>query len=424
MADLVFAFDAALDRPIPAPTGAPAAVVEVVATAPWEALQVAASTARHARAAALILFGSTLDPLRASPAQAAQLRGLITGLAADGCRTIWLADEAAECVNIARALAEPESLSFVTPVSPLRLEVRGVSVEICSARGPAFTATGVGQMLPSFASAHTSLLPAQRRFVIGWDDAWNGLHGEAPAAHGLHAPLPASHHALGSFFIWGTRALQPAPAGVHQVPALQARSSREASAGMCAAVTLTNLTTPVPGLIASGPAGGLPTLAGAAEIRSDLRTDWREVPTHRVAWRTLSITSLAGGDEELATAIWSALEGMSIDSQAPLQIVRCAVDCGGSISRRVHVSEISAEALARLRQLYDPRSFRAWCQELEADRGETLAVLVRNASAAKSGETASFASALAELVLDSETTGSHHATREAAWLALELMEST
>ena len=74
MADLVFAFDAALDRPIPVPPGAPAAVVEVVATAPWEALQVAVSTARQARAAALVLFGSTLDPLRASPAQAAQLR--------------------------------------------------------------------------------------------------------------------------------------------------------------------------------------------------------------------------------------------------------------------------------------------------------------------------------------------------------------
>jgi hypothetical protein len=424
VADLVVAFDAALDRPIPVPPGAPAAVVEVVATAPWEALQVAAATARQARAAALILFGSTLDPLRASPAQAAQLRGLITGLAADGCRTIWLADEAAECANIARALAEPESLSFVTPVSPLRLEVRGVSVEICSARGPAFAATSAGQMLPSFASAHTSLLPAQRRFVIGWDDVWSGLHGEATAMHGLHAPLPASHHALGSFFIWGTRALQPAPAGVHQIPALQARSSSESSAGMCAAVTLTNLTTPTSGLLTSGLAGGLPTLAGAAEIRSDLRTDWREVPTHRVAWRTLSITSLAGGDEELATAIWSALEGMSIDAQAPLQIVRCAIDCGGSISRRVHVGEISAESLARLRHLYDPRSFQTWCQELEADRGETLAVLVRNASAAKSGETASFASALAELVLESETTGSHHATREAAWLALELMEST
>jgi len=71
MADLVFAFDAALDRPIPVPPGAPAAVVEVVATAPWAALQVAAATARQARAAALVLFGSTLDPLRASPAQAA-----------------------------------------------------------------------------------------------------------------------------------------------------------------------------------------------------------------------------------------------------------------------------------------------------------------------------------------------------------------
>ena len=71
MADLVFAFDAALDRPIPVPEAAPSPVADAIALAPFEALQAAASTARQTRAAGLVLFGNTLDPIRSSPAQAA-----------------------------------------------------------------------------------------------------------------------------------------------------------------------------------------------------------------------------------------------------------------------------------------------------------------------------------------------------------------
>ena len=418
MADLVFAFDAALDRPIPVPKGVPEPVAEAIARAPFEALQTAVATARQTKAAAVVLFGSTLDPIRSSPAQAAALRKLIVGLAADGIRTIWVADEPADVANIARMLADPEGLSFVTPVSPLRLDMRGLSLEICSARGPAFTKGASGQLPPSFASAHASLLPAQRRIVIGWDDAWTSLHGEPAVSHGLQSPVPAggwSPH--GTFFVWGSRRLEPTPASVHQVPALQARSSREPAAGACAVVTLTNLP--------HAPAALAATMAHAvSDPRAEWRGDWREVPTHHVAWRTLTITSLSGDDEELATTIWTALEGMSVDAQAPMQIVRCAVDCGGSITRRVHVSEITAETMARVRELYDPRTFRAWCQEIEADRGESPTVLVRNASAAKAGGAASFASGVAELVLEMEKTESLPLAREAGWMALELLEST
>ena len=74
MADLVFAFDAALDRPIPVPKAAPEAVAEAVAEAPFAAFRAAVATARQSRAAALVVFGNTLDPVRASPAQAAALR--------------------------------------------------------------------------------------------------------------------------------------------------------------------------------------------------------------------------------------------------------------------------------------------------------------------------------------------------------------
>lgn len=436
MADIVFAFDAALDRPMPIPSSAPADVVDAFAAAPWEAFEVAVTTARQSRAAALVVFGSTLDPLRASPAQAARLRGMITALAVDGCQTVWVADDATDCANIARALAEPTGLSFVTPAAPQRLDIRGLSVEICSARGPVVATTGVGQLVPSFASAHSSLLPAQRRIVVGWDDAWSSMHAEGAApVHGLHAPLATgAGPASGTFFVWGSRRLQAVPAGVHALPALQARVASEAAAGACGAVTLTTLgpvtsglpapllPLPAPGPAANHPGGVQASLGLPAS--ADHRPAWREVPTHRITWRTLALESLAGNDEELATTIWGALEAMTPDPSGPLHVVRVAIDCGGSLARRIHVSEISAETMSRLRELFDPRSFRVWCQELEADRNEPLAALVRNASSSASGTTASFASLLAEKVLEGEKHAGASGPREAAWVALELMEST
>ena len=434
MADIVFAFDAALDRPMPVPASAPADVVDAFAAAPWEAFEAALTTARQSRAAALVLFGSTLDPLRASPAQAARLRGLITALAAEGCVTVWVADDATDCANIARALAEPTGLSFVTPAAPQRLDVRGLSVEICSARGPVVGTTGVGQLVPSFASAHSSLLPAQRRVVVGWDDAWSSFHADgATPLHGLHAPVaPGAGPASGTFFVWGSRRVQAVPAGVHALPALQARVPAEVAAGACGAVTLTTLgpgspavpfhPLPAPSL-ASGPTG-IHQPALVLPPSGDHRPAWREVPTHRVTWRTLALESLAGNDEELATSIWGALEAMTPDPAGPLHVVRVAIDCGGSLARRIHVSEISAETMTRLRELFDPRSFRVWCQELEADRNEALTALVRNASSSASGTTASFASLLAEKVLEGEKHAGTPGPREAAWAALELMEST
>jgi hypothetical protein len=164
------------------------------------------------------------------------------------------------------------------------------------------------------------------------------------------------------------------------------------------------------------------------DSRTDWRHNWREVPTHHVAWQTITIASATGGDEELATTIWAALEGLALDAAGPLQIIRCHVECGTSVSRRVRVAEISAETLARVRQLYDPRTFRGWCHEVVADPGESLVALGHSRSGAKPGSTTSFSTALADIVNALEQ-GPLHAVppdlaREAAWLALELIEST
>lgn len=413
MADIVFAFDAALDRPLPLPAGAPAGVIDAFAAAPWQAFDAAVTTARQARAAALVLFGSTLDPLRASPAQAARLRDALLSLAAEGCRTVWLADDATECANIHRALGEPAGLAFVTPVAPQRLDVRGLSVEICSARGPAVATAGAGPLLPSFASSHSSLLPAQRRVIVGWDDAWTPLHAEGVSVvHGLHAPVPAGGTtAPGTLFVWGSRRLQAVPAAVHALPALQARSPLESGVGACGLATLTTLVPAVPGAPAPPPHA------------ADGRSAWRESPTNRVTWRTLAIESLAGDDRTLADTIHGALEALTPDPAGPLHVVRIAVNCGGSLARRIHVGEISAETLAHLRPLHDVAASRIWCQGLEADRGEALLPLSRNASSVQSGTTASFGSILAEQVIEAEKAGLASASREAAWMALELLES-
>lgn len=419
MADIVFAFDAALDRPLAVPGDAPPDVAAAFAAAPWEAFEAALATARQARAAALVLFGSTLDPLRASPAQAARLRRAIADLAADGCRTVWVADDATECANVARALAEPVGLCFVTPVAAQRLSVRGLSVEICSARGPAVTTSGAGALVPSFASAHSSLLPAQRRVVVGWDDTWTPLHAEgAPAAHGLHAPVPPAAGAAGTLFVWGSRRIQALPAGVHSLPGLQARRPDELGAGACGTATLTSV--PASGI----PAAASPLPAALGLVAVDGHAAWREVPTHRVAWKTLTLESLAGDDEALADTIRGLLEIPTTDPAGPLQVVRVAVSCGGSVARRVHVGQITAETLARLRRPSDVTGGRIWCHEVEPDPGEALEALVRGGAASPSGTTASFASLLAGQVLGAESKGLPGGPREAAWLALELLEST
>ena len=433
MADVVFAFDPALDRPLPVPEDAPPAVAETIAAAAREALHAAATFARTSRAAALVICGRLLDPTRASPAQAAALRTLVADLAANGCRTVYVADDMSACHAISRMLGEPMGLHFVTPLAPLELDVHGLLVEIASAHGPAAG--------PS-AGDHEGPAPLHRRIVVGWDTSlWQAERWDVPAAaspyDSVHPALAAdvSHHAPasltpaafaaaaaaspvwshpGTFWIWGSRRPHRLPAGLHHLPALQARSGHEASPGGCCGLTLVHRDPAGPGSLAAP--------------HTDWRASWQETPTHRVAWRTVAVESAAGGDEELATAIWSALEALPATGHAALEIVRCSIECGTSVARRVRVAEIAAETLARVRQLYDAKTFRIWCRELVADPGESLAPLGHARSGSRPGTTTSFSSALADIVSAIEQSPTPvipaDMAREAGWLALELVEST
>ncbi len=416
MADIVFAFDPAIDRPVPRLDGAVPAVAEPVAAAPFDALRAAAAAARQAEAAALVLFGRVLDPQRASPAQAAALRRLITDLESHGCRTVWIAADAAACADASRMLGDPSGLVFVTPAQSLSLDIRGLAVELHSAQGLFGLAGGLAELDPLHAAS-------TRRIVVGWDaghwshERWDEEPHTDDARH-FHAFAAGPQSA---FCVWGSRRHHALGGGVHHLPAIQARSAHEAGAGACGLLTLLD----------HPPADDAAALGHRRDplaSRTDWRHAWRELPTHQVAWRTVAVDSPAGGDEELATAIWSTIEGLALDDQTALQIIRCHVQCGTSVARRVRASEISAETLARVRQLYDARGFRAWCHEVVADPAESLAALGHSRSGAQPGSTTSFSTALADIVtaLEQEPLRAVPAdlARESAWLALELIEST
>jgi hypothetical protein len=398
VADLVFAFDPALDRPLPVPEGVPPAIAETVGGAVPAAFEAAVAAARSGGAAALVLVGRVLDPLRASPAQAAALRHHVTTLADCGCRTVVIAAGTTACHDLARMLGEPRGLEFVTPLAGLQVDVRGIAVDIVSAHGPLAAAP---------ATPATGGL--RRRIVVGCDAA----DADAPADPFTTAADAAPAWALpGSFWVWGSRHPRSLPTGVRPLPALQARDTSEPGSGACASLSLVDR--------AAGD-GGLPGHA------ADWRASWREIPTHRIVWRTLAIESPAGGDEELAAAIWSALEAGTEPDAGVLEVVRVAVACGTSVARRVRVAEIAAETLARLRQLHDPKAARRWIRELIADPRESLAPLGHSRSGGRPGSTTSFSSALADLVAGLEQSGATVAAtleaREAGWLALELVES-
>jgi hypothetical protein len=401
VADLVFVFDPALDRPLPVPEAATPAVAEIVAAAVPAAFEAAVATATAGRAAALVILGSVLEPLRASPAQAAALRHAVTTLAAAGCRTVVVADGTAACHDLARMLGEPPGLCFVTPLAGCEFDVRGIAVELVSAHGP----------LAAAAAPHPTG-GVRRRIVVGCDsaDARSGATVVDPftGAAGDAAPAWAQP---GGFWVWGSRRPRALPPGVHPLPALQARDAAEPAPGSCATLALVERATDPHG---TGPL-------------SDWRGSWREVPTHRIAWRTVSIESPAGGDEELAAAIWSALEARPEPPAGVLEVVRVAVACGTSVARRVRVAEIAAETLARLRQLHDPLACRTWVREIFADPHESLAPLGHARSGGRPGTTTSFSSALADIVAELEQSAAPAVApllaREAGWLALELVES-
>jgi hypothetical protein len=352
VADLLLAFDARLDRPISMPADGPDAIDRIVSDAAFDALDAAAGVARQERAAALVLFGETLDPKRASPAQAARLRRLITSLASEGCRTVWVTVEEAAATEVSRALGAPAGLIFACPSGPARLSVRGRGVDVV-ADGP-------------------------NGLAVLAEDPGTGTHPLRWHAHGI----------TGDGRLRGSG--QP-------LESLQPRSAHEPHPGQCGAITLFD------------------RIEGGGIVES-----FRTFPTQQVAWRTVRVAGGGlTGEEDLATDIWKAIEDATAGGRAAVEFVRIVVDCGGNVAKRLFVSQIAAGTLARVQSLFDPRSFRVWCQSIEADRREPLERIERGAAAGAVPGVATFAASLAGLARSIEEPAD---IRESAWLALELLE--
>jgi hypothetical protein len=412
VADIVFAFDPAIDRPLAVPGSSKGAVNEIVLRAVADSFAEAVAVAHRGKASILVVCGRWLDPTRASPAQAAAARTAVLDLSAAGCRTVFLAPDAAACHELARMLGEPHGLCFATPQAAIDLEVHGITVELVAAASAA--------AVPALATYEGATPTPRRRIVIGWDtatvftgadDHWLG--DQDPAAQFVAAATASPAWTQpGSVWIWASRRRPPLPSGMHHLPPLQPRSAFEQTCGACCTLTLIDRQSMLTEIVA-------PT---------DWRASWQDIPTQRVGWRTVRIESPAGGAEELATALWSVIEQIAPGEQAALELVRCIVECGASVGRRVHVGEIAGEALARLQGLFDPKAFRAWCTHLCADPGESLTPLGHARSGGRPGTTTSFTSALADIVEVIERTPSSPfgpaAAREAGWVALELIEST
>jgi len=413
VADIVFAFDPAIDRPLAVPNSAHAAVTAIIGRAAAESFSEAVAVARRGEASVLVVCGRWLDPLRASPAQAAMVRSAVRDLAAVGCRTVFMTSDATTCHDMARMLGEPQGLFFATPAAPLTLDIHGIAVEFVAVENASGIAT-IPLDPPPRSGAH-------RRVVLGWDttiptsaaddSGWPGDHD--PASAFVHAAAASPAWTLpGAFWIWASRRRPALPSGICHLPPLQPRSPHERVEGGCCTLTLVDRAAAV----------------DDHTVPADWRASWRDIPTQRVGWRTVKVESSAGGDEELATALWQAIEQVAPGEQAPLELVRCIVECGTSVSHRVRVGEVAAETLARLRDLFDPKAFRAWCVEVMADPGESLAPLGHARSGGRPGTTTSFTSALADIVqvmeLDPAAPISPTAARQAGWVALELIEST
>jgi len=318
VADIVFAFDPAIDRPLAVPDSAPPAVSAIIGRAAADSFLEAVAVAKRGDASVFVVCGRWLDPLRASPAQAAAVRSAVRDLAATGCRTIFMASDATTCHDLARMLGEPQGLFFATPTAPVELEIHGITVEFFAAESAAGIA-GVPFDPPARTGAH-------RRIVVGWDTTlplataddttWLGDHDPASDFVAAAAASPA-WTLPGSFWIWASRRRPALPSGICHLPPLQPRSPHERTEGSCAALTLLDRTAAIDD-------HGLPV---------DWRASWRDIPTQRVGWRSLKVESSAGGDEELATTLWQAIEQVAPGEQAPLELVRCIVECGTSVSR-------------------------------------------------------------------------------------------
>jgi len=402
MLDLIVASDPAVDRPIAEPEGLSEPLNQRVRQAPLTALRQVYQLARQHEARGVVLCGSVLDQLRASPAQVIAVRRLILEASTAGCETIWVTTNPTAPREVQRMLGEPAGLSFATPLNPWTGTIRSATVELWAIAAPADAERAVATESPA---------PLHRRLLIGC---------EAELGRTARQTLPPSVLARpDTLAIWAAASDRGLPPGVLWLPPLQPRSREPQLPEGCHGLRLYR--PPTDDDVALGAAGETSSVTGTAVAT------WQPLQAAAVVWRTICIESAEGDHTGLADTLWRALEPLvpEVTSPAtarPLTLVDCQVSCGTSVDRRIEVGAAAEEALRLLRERCRSAASDVWCEAASADADESLAPLGHSRSGGRPGASNSFTSALADIVTEREATGrSEPLDREAAWLALELL---
>jgi len=398
MLDLVFASDPAIDRPIAEPEGISEPLGLRLRQAPLTALRQAYQLAREHEARGVVLCGSVISPLRASPAQVIALRQLVLEAAADGCDTIWVTTDPTAPRDVQRMLGEPAGLSFATPLNPWTATIRSTTVELWAIATPADAERAVATESP--AALH-------RRLLIGCESE----HGRTAR----QTIPPAVLSRPDTLAIWATATAGKLPTGVFRLPPLQARARNLPPDEGCHGLRLYQPPTDTN-------EAAVQTTEASRQLAS-----WQALPAAAVIWRTVCIESAEGDHAQLAESLWRALEPLAQQplppaTAAPLILIDCQVSCGTSVERRIEVGAAAEATLRLLRERCRTATGDLWCEAVAADADESLAPLGHSRSGGRPGASNSFTSALADIVTEREATGQGvPLDREAAWLALELL---
>ena len=405
MFDLLFVGNPAVDEAIAEPEDMPQSLIARLRGATLKTLEKTYDLAIESRAQAIVLCGSILNPARVSPAQLISLRRLILRAADEDCETLWVTSNPTDVQEFPRILGEPKGLSFATPVHPWTRTIRSTTVELW--------ALSNDTDFDRFAT-QTSFEPLHRQILIGSD-----------ACHAPSRPMTSflsSTHTTqaNTLVIWATNSIRALPQHISLLPTIQSRSHTDAANSGCYGLTFYS-----------------PQSTDGDDLTSVKKSpidQWKQLPVSEVLWRTVRVESADEDHEALAQLLWEACNSLVEDEvnkvkelipdAMPLVIMNCQIACGTSITRRLEVSEIAQETKRILRERCAAASPHIWIASISADVTEPLAALGRNRSGGRPGASNSFTSALADLVTEAESESPAALTdREAAWLALELLES-
>lgn len=382
-AEIVFAFDARIDCP-PCPVDMPSDRRQRFASASLAALENVFTAAIDRDAAAVVLFGELLNPPRTSPAQAADVAGWIESFCDDGRVVVATAATPAAAEALDTVLGDPPGLRLLVPGQPVHISVGPITVELlCDDPRDIQIAT------------HRQSVACDAE--DGVEDGNNHHDASAPVAKALirgqrDRPRPRLSGNDDSNRHW-------------TLPSLQPRSFFEQGPGQAAA------------------------LRCSAEGGIDR---WSVFSTAAVSWPLVrTVCSAAEQEDELSATAAAEVEQAVANCTTPLAIVRVVVDCEGDAERRGRVSRMAQAVLAEMRQLLeapqaDPRKVLAWCERVEADPAESLEHLAATDELGGSRRfPAMLVSEAASWSLDSagdERIAPEAVVREAAWMALELLE--